>query len=147
MELTRKISKELPVTVEITERLLIEQTQKITETLNELANMGIGISIDDFGTGYSSLSYLTRFPVTGLKIDRSFVDGIGTNSSSEPVIETILAMASKLNIHVVAEGVETQAQLDYLRQLECDYVQGYFFAKPMPVDEFTALLQRNHERH
>ena len=140
MELVRKISKELPITIEITERLLIEQTQKITRILNELANMGIGISIDDFGTGYSSLSYLTRFPVTGLKIDRSFVNGIGTNSSSEPVIETILAMAGKLNIRVVAEGVETQAQFDYLRQLECDYVQGFFFAKPMPVEEFSARV-------
>ena len=144
MQLVLETSKHLPISVEITERLLIEETEQIAKTLHELSEMDVGISIDDFGTGYSSLSYLTRFPVTGLKIDRSFVNGIGSNSSSEPVIETILAMASKLKINVVAEGVETASQLEYLARLECDCVQGYFLGRPMPVEQFTAWVEKKY---
>ncbi|WP_461516024.1 EAL domain-containing protein [Porticoccus sp.] len=140
MQLVRNSSKTLPITVEITERLLIEESERTTAALLDLAEMGVGISIDDFGTGYSSLSYLTRFPVTGLKIDRSFVNGIGNSPTAEPLIETILAMASKLGLTVVAEGVETAAQLEYLTQQQCGYAQGYFLGRPMPIEEFEAQV-------
>lgn len=141
MQLVREASQSVPITVEITERLLIEENQRTAFALSELSQIGVRISIDDFGTGYSSLSYLTRFPVTGLKIDRSFVNGIGRNLTSEPVIETILAMAHKLGISVVAEGVETATQLEYLTRLQCDCVQGYFLGRPMALEEFEARLE------
>ncbi|WP_221801084.1 EAL domain-containing protein [Oceanobacter mangrovi] len=143
MELLYRVSENLPITVEITERLLIDDdTRRAAAVLQDMADHGIGISIDDFGTGYSSLSYVTRFPVSGLKIDRSFVDGIGTGGSSEPLIETILAMANRLGLKVVAEGVETAEQLHYLQQQNCHQVQGYFLGKPMPLEAFEQRIQQ-----
>ncbi len=139
MELIKASCNNQPLSIEITERLLFDDFEENTKTLYTLADMGVGISIDDFGTGYSSLSYLTRFPVTTLKIDRSFVNGIGTDSTKESVIETILVMAKKLDIRVVAEGVETKAQADYLKILGCDYLQGYYLGRPMPAEDFIKI--------
>ncbi|TNE83558.1 MAG: EAL domain-containing protein [Gammaproteobacteria bacterium] len=142
MQLVSDARKAVPISIEITERLLIEESQRTADALYRLAEMGVGISIDDFGTGYSSLGYLTRFPVTGLKIDRSFVDGIGINPTAETVIETILAMANKLRINVVAEGVETGEQLAYLTQRQCDQVQGYYLGRPVSIQEFEQRVKQ-----
>lgn len=128
------------MTVEITERVLVEDAGRALQLLNELTSAGVAISIDDFGTGYSGLNYLSRFPVHGLKIDRSFVEKIGQVKTEEALIETILLMASKLQLDVVAEGVETQEQLDFLRAAHCDLVQGYFLGRPVPAAQFRELL-------
>ncbi len=146
MDLVRQASQAIPISVEITERLLIDESNRASQALNDLAKLDVGIAIDDFGTGYSSLSYLTRFPVTTLKIDHSFVWGIGATPACESLIETILAMASKLDLKVVAEGVETQAQLDYLTQLQCHCVQGYYLGKPASIAEFEARIQAETQR-
>ncbi len=130
----------MPIIVEITERVLVEDAPRALQVLNELSAAGIQISIDDFGTGYSGLSYLSQFPVNGLKIDRSFVAKIGQLKTEEALIETMLLMAKKLQIRAVAEGVETQEQLDFLRTLQCDFAQGYFIAKPMAENEFRHFL-------
>jgi len=134
----------VPVTVEITERVLVEDAARALQLLNELSSAGVSISIDDFGTGYSGLNYLSRFPVHGLKIDRSFVEKIGEMKTEEALIETMLMMASKLQLTVVAEGVETQAQLDFLRASDCDLVQGYFLGRPMPAEQFREQLKGQH---
>ena len=132
--------------MEITERVLVEDATRALQVLNDLNKAGISISIDDFGTGYSGLSYLSRFPVDGLKIDRSFVAKIGELKTEEALIETMLLMAKKLQIRAVAEGVETREQLAFLRNLNCDFAQGYYIARPMPKDQFrTFLLKSNSE--
>lgn len=135
-----KAPSNTPVTVEITERVLVEDATRALQVLNDLSASGIQISIDDFGTGYSGLSYLSRFPVNAFKIDRSFVDKIGKLKTEEALIETMLLMAEKLQIKVVAEGVETQEQLDFLRHLKCDFSQGYFIGRPMPDSQFREHL-------
>ena len=135
-----KAPSNTPITVEITERILVEDATRALQVLNDLSASGIQISIDDFGTGYSGLSYLSRFPVNAFKIDRSFVDKIGKLKTEEALIETMLLMAEKLQIKVVAEGVETQEQLDFLRDLSCDFSQGYFIGRPMPDSQFREHL-------
>lgn len=135
-----KAHDNVPMTVEITERVLVEDATRALQVLDELNAAGVRISIDDFGTGYSGLSYLSRFPVHGMKIDRSFVAKIGKERTEEALIETMLLMAEKLDIHVVAEGVETQQQLEFLRAAHCDYVQGYYIGRPMPAEEFRDYL-------
>jgi EAL domain-containing protein (putative c-di-GMP-specific phosphodiesterase class I) len=135
-----KIPINVPIVVEITERVLVEDATRALKVLNDLSEAGIQISIDDFGTGYSGLSYLSRFPVNGLKIDRSFVAKIGTLRTEEALIETMLLMAEKLELRAVAEGVETHEQLDFLRSLNCDFAQGYYIARPMSEVNFRAFL-------
>ncbi len=130
----------VPLTVEITERVLVEDAARALKLLDELSSAGVHISIDDFGTGYSGLSYLSRFPVHGLKIDRSFVGKIGVAKTEEALIETILLMASRLQLSVVAEGVETQQQLDFLRAAHCDLVQGFLLGRPMEAAQLRALI-------
>ena len=140
-----KKSSNVPISVEITERVLVEDANRARNVLEELNAAGVKISIDDFGTGYSSLSYLSRFPVQSMKIDRSFVCKIGQLRTEESLIETMLLMGEKLNISVVAEGVETQEQLDFLKNAHCDLVQGYFLGKPMPDNEFGDFVARSIE--
>ncbi len=129
--------------LEITERGLMEnhEVDSVFEILDDLRALGIHLAIDNFGTGYSSLSYLIRFPVDTLKIDRSFINAISHNHDNTGIATTIIAMAHSLGFKVLAEGVETQEQLDFLREKGCDYYQGYIKSKPVPVDEFTELLR------
>jgi diguanylate cyclase (GGDEF)-like protein len=126
--------------LEITESCLMQNTQATITLLTELNRIGVRISIDDFGTGYSSLAYLKRFPIDTLKIDRSFVCDIGTDPDDAAIVKAIIALAQSLEMHVVAEGVETQNQLDFLRTYQCNEVQGYLISPPLPAEDFAALL-------
>jgi two-component system CheB/CheR fusion protein len=128
--------------IEITESMLVHNIDEVVDTLLRLSNMGLEISIDDFGTGYSSLSYLKRFPINKLKIDKSFVDDIATHPDDAAIVKAIIAMAHGLSMKVVSEGVETQAQLDFLRQHGCEQYQGYLFSKPLPASEIVMKLTR-----
>ena len=126
--------------LEITESILLEE-QSVINTLHELDAMGVQFSIDDFGTGYSSLSYLKRLPIDTLKIDRSFVQNIPGNADDAAIAQAILAMARSLGIRVVAEGVETAEQLEFLCRHGCDALQGYYFSQPLPAGELGVLLR------
>jgi diguanylate cyclase (GGDEF)-like protein/PAS domain S-box-containing protein len=121
--------------LEITESTLIEKPEIAIETLEKLKSLGIGLSLDDFGTGYSSLSYIQRFPVDSLKIDRSFISKIDTDNDSLEIVRVIALLGLTLGIDVVAEGIEKPAQLELLRQLQCEHGQGYLFAKPLSAKE------------
>ncbi|MBH0204300.1 MAG: EAL domain-containing protein [Nitrospira sp.] len=109
--------------------------------LRDLAATGASLSLDDFGTGFSSLAYLKRFPVSKVKIDRGFVDGLGSDADSEAIVAAIIAMSHALGKVVVAEGAETDEQISVLRKLGCDAVQGYHVSKPLPAAEFSAFVR------
>ena len=126
--------------LEITETCIMADAKAATETLAAIRTLGAHLAIDDFGTGYSSLAYLRRFPVESLKIDRSFVAGIGHNREDEAIVDMILSLASALDLHVVAEGVETADQLAHLQRLGCALVQGYYFSRPMPAEQIWNYL-------
>jgi diguanylate cyclase (GGDEF)-like protein/PAS domain S-box-containing protein len=126
--------------VEITESVLMADPQRANRTLLGLRALGVHISIDDFGTGYSSLAYLKRFPAQTVKIDRSFISGLPQDRDDAAITQAVIAMAHSLGIAVVAEGVETQEQLDFLRRLNCDEAQGYFIGRPMPAAQLLARL-------
>ena len=126
--------------IEITESILIESPEKAVDSLSELKNMGISIAIDDFGTGYSSLSYLTSFPSDILKIDKSFIDKMNENESSKKYVEAIISLAHVLDFKVIAEGAEEKEQLETLRNINCDYVQGFFWGHPLSEDKAKELV-------
>jgi len=121
--------------IEITERVFMENTDLVAETLSRLRDLGIKIHLDDFGTGYSSLKYLINFPVDYLKIDRSFISRIGDNENARKVIKSIVAMTKELELKVVAEGIEEENECEFLALLGCEYGQGYWFARPVSVDK------------
>jgi predicted signal transduction protein with EAL and GGDEF domain len=125
--------------LEVTEGLLIEDWEGVASRMTELAAMGIRFSIDDFGTGYSSLSYLKKLPLHEIKIDKSFVQNTPDDANDRAIVRSILAVARAFRLHVVAEGVETQAQADFLAGLDCDCLQGYLFARPTPLEGWLAL--------
>ncbi|MFK8029939.1 MAG: putative bifunctional diguanylate cyclase/phosphodiesterase [Gammaproteobacteria bacterium] len=125
--------------LEITESMLMRDIESTIDTLNELKEFGVGLSIDDFGTGYSSLSYLKRFPIDALKIDSSFVRELQDDNNDAAICAAILAMAHKLDLKVVAEGVELVSQVDYLRSQNCDLIQGFFISKPVAATDFESL--------
>ncbi len=129
--------------LEITETILMQHLDTTLNILEQLKNKGIRISVDDFGTGYSSLSYLKRFPIDTLKIDRSFVNDIASDPDDKAIVAAITVMAQQLNLEVVAEGVETLEQLEFLRNLCCHFGQGYYFSKPLNVESGTVFLQDN----
>ena len=126
--------------LEITETILMQQPDRAATALDRCREMGVQIAIDDFGAGYSSLGYLHRFPIDTLKIDRSFVVAMHEEERSMKIVQSILGMAEKLDVPVVAEGIETEAQADTLRRLGCKYGQGYLFAKPLPRLDAEALI-------
>lgn len=126
--------------LELTEGSIMKDPNQAIRKLHELKAMGIHISVDDFGTGYSSLNYLKRFPIDTLKIDQSFVRDINTDSDNEAIVSAIITLAHALKLNVIAEGVETQEQLESLRVLKCDEVQGFLFSRPLSVADFTSLL-------
>ena len=126
--------------VEITESALMAGGDRTIRMLEELRSLDVAVSLDDFGTGYSSLSYLRKFPINNLKIDRSFFAEIESDDSSRSIVAAIIAMSKTLGMTVTAEGVETEAQMDFLRRHECDFAQGYLISAPVPAKEFEALL-------
>jgi EAL domain-containing protein (putative c-di-GMP-specific phosphodiesterase class I) len=129
--------------IELTESTLVADLQQTREQLQTISSLGIKISVDDFGTGYSSLSYLQNFPFDVLKIDRCFVQNIEQNPKNAVITSALIKMAHQLNLKVVAEGVETKAELKFLASQHCDEIQGYFFSPPIPVDKFEQLIQEN----
>ena len=129
------------IELEITETVLIRSVQEAYTKLETLRSKGVSISLDDFGTGYSSLSYLQNLPITTLKMDRAFVEDITKNTITENLASFIISMAHKLNLEVIAEGVETKLQLDTLKKYNCDKVQGYYYSKPVPEEQAFLLLE------
>jgi diguanylate cyclase (GGDEF)-like protein/PAS domain S-box-containing protein len=128
--------------LELTESILIDQAEFVLVVLQQLREIGVQLSIDDFGTGYSSLSYLKRFPICRLKIDKSFIRDIVSDPEDAAIVCAIISMAHNLKLKVIAEGVETGEQQAFLRSRQCDEIQGYYFSKPIPDREITAMLQR-----
>ncbi len=129
------------LSVEITERTLIDNMGEVESTLNKLRDLGIGVSLDDFGTGYSSLAYLKEFPVDMVKIDQAFVEGIPDNEEDCAIVSAIAGLTRGLKLKLHAEGVENPRQLEVLRELGCQYAQGYYWCKPLPGDEFQRFYQ------
>jgi len=131
--------------LEITESVFFEYRQTAVEMLDQLREMGIELYVDDFGTGYSNLSYLTALPISSLKIDRSFVSMFDQAGTSPVIVHTIIMLARNLGLRVVAEGIESEAQLNELKKLNCDAGQGYYLARPMTVDETIEFLRTKSE--
>jgi diguanylate cyclase (GGDEF)-like protein/PAS domain S-box-containing protein len=129
------------IQLEITEGAVLKNVDYAIAMLRQLGGMGIQIALDDFGTGYSSLTYLKRFPIDAVKIDRSFVRDLEHDASDATIVSTVIAMAESMHLNVIAEGVETENQLEFLRQRGCKEYQGYLFARPMPPEEFATLLR------
>ena len=128
--------------LELTESTLMHNTDAVVETMRQIKKLGVRLALDDFGTGFSSLSYLKRFPIDVLKIDKSFTFDVTSDESAASITRAIIAMARSLNMTTVAEGVETQAQLDFLTAQDCDVMQGYFISRPLPAEQLTAMLCR-----
>jgi len=128
--------------LELTESLIMQDVELAVATMKKLQGLGVQLSIDDFGTGYSSLSALKTLPVTRLKIDKSFIDGIPTDESDKAVASAVIALGQKLNLKVIAEGVETDAQVAFLRDNNCNEVQGYHFSRPVPAQQIEELIGR-----
>ncbi len=128
------------IIVEITENLLLDMHELVIEKLLNFRDAGVQVAIDDFGTGYSSLSYLKKFDIDYLKIDRSFISNLDSESNDSILCEAIISMAHRLGMKVIAEGVETDSQKQLLVAMGCDYAQGYFFSKPLTADKFEAFL-------
>ncbi|MCP8971044.1 putative bifunctional diguanylate cyclase/phosphodiesterase [Ectobacillus ponti] len=133
--------------IEVTESTMMNNQEVVVSKLCSLRELGIQVSMDDFGTGYSSLSSLKTLPINCLKIDRSFIQDVLQDESSEAIVSLIISMAEHLNLNVIAEGVETEQQVELLRQLECREVQGYFYSKPLPLEQLIAFLQRSAGAH
>lgn len=126
------------VELEITESSLMDHGETSQQVLENLKSMGFSFAIDDFGTGYSSLAYLKNLPIDKLKIDQYFVRDIASNQSDAQIVKTIISMAKAMGLHVIAEGVETKDQLDFLRDNDCTEFQGYYFSKPLSYDDLVA---------
>jgi diguanylate cyclase (GGDEF)-like protein/PAS domain S-box-containing protein len=127
--------------LELTESMLMNEPERAIDTMNKLKKVGVKISLDDFGTGYSNFGYLRRFPIDSLKIDQSFVRGVAIKPDDAMIVDSIIGLAQRMKLHVIAEGVETAEQLHYLRANHCDELQGYYFSKALPADEFADLLR------
>ena len=127
--------------LEITEGMVMHDTERTRQLLNAIRSMGASLAIDDFGTGHSSLAQLKRFPIDTLKVDRSFVRDLPEDSEDRAITQAIISMGKSLNLRIVAEGVEIEAQENFLRERGCNEMQGYLFCKPLPANEFAAFLE------
>ena len=130
------------IALEITEGIAMKNLERNSQMLSELKELGLSISMDDFGTGYSSLSYLKRFPLDTIKIDRSFINEIHESSDDQEITRAIIAMGQSVKLKTLAEGVETDEQLEILRSYGCDYIQGFFYGKPMTANDMTSYLEK-----
>ena len=128
--------------LELTESIVLENVEDTISKMREIKVLGVSFSMDDFGTGYSSLQYLKRLPLGQIKIDQAFVRDIATDPNDAAIVQTIIAMTEALGLDVIVEGVETQAQHEFLDLYGCHAFQGYLFGKPVPLDEFERLLKR-----
>jgi EAL domain-containing protein (putative c-di-GMP-specific phosphodiesterase class I) len=128
------------IELELTESMLMKDPEAAAQTLQGLRDAGVKLSVDDFGTGYSSLAYLKRFPIDALKIDRAFIRDVTVDPDDAAITLAIISLAHSMKLKVVAEGVETKDQLDFLAAQDCDQMQGFYFARPLPVDECTRTL-------
>jgi EAL domain-containing protein (putative c-di-GMP-specific phosphodiesterase class I) len=128
--------------LEVTETTVAQNRDKAIDLLTTLREEGVRVAIDDFGTGYSSLSYLQQMPFDVIKIDKSFVDRIGAGDPSDNICRTIIKMAHELGKKAIAEGVEERNQVDFLKNNKCDFVQGYFYSKPLEKEDFVAFIEK-----
>jgi EAL domain-containing protein (putative c-di-GMP-specific phosphodiesterase class I) len=128
--------------LEITEGLIMQDVDQAIATMEELQHLGVQLAIDDFGTGYSSLNALKTFPVARLKIDKSFIKNLASDDRDKAVAAAVISLGQKLNLRVIAEGVETAEQLAILRENNCDEIQGYYFSKPVSFGEIAELLRK-----
>ena len=128
------------LSLEITESTVLEDTETALVTLEALRGQGARISLDDFGTGYASLALLKHLPVDELKVDRSFVAGLGRDPQDSPIVSTVVGLAEALGLVAIAEGVETKAQVEELHRIGCRYAQGFYFARPQSAEQVTPLL-------
>ena len=128
--------------IEVTETMLIAGADRSSEILNAVRDLGVKVSVDDFGTGYSSLSYLRTLPIDEIKLDRGFIEHLPENEKDGAIVAAIIVMAHKLGLQVVAEGIETQAQAQFLRKYQCDYFQGYYFARPASLAELKLSYEQ-----
>jgi EAL domain-containing protein (putative c-di-GMP-specific phosphodiesterase class I) len=126
--------------IEIKEGILLEATQALKDTLNDLKKADISIALDDFGTGYSSLSYIKDYPINSIKIDKSFIEEINKNNTQGKLVKAMILLAHSLDFHVTAEGIECKEQLEYLKGLKCDIAQGYYLSRPLTADKVVCLL-------
>jgi diguanylate cyclase (GGDEF)-like protein/PAS domain S-box-containing protein len=140
-----KIPKET-IEIEITEGIFLDDIKETISTLLELKEMGFGISIDDFGTGYSSFKYISQLPINRIKIDKSFIDNIANNQTDIAITKMIISMGKLLNLNVIAEGVETKEQLHLLIENGCTEIQGFYFGKPMPIEEYEKFFEKNKDK-
>ena len=125
------------IEVEVTEGILMRDIEATVRTLTRLKEMGVALAVDDFGTGYSSLNYLRRFPLDRLKVDKSFIRDMEVDAADRTITEAIIGLGKSLGLRVIAEGVETRAEMSLLRERECEDVQGFIYAEPMPPDELA----------
>ena len=132
--------------LEITEGLLLDDAPEVTNYLNEIQSLGVNVAIDDFGTGFSALSYLKKYPLDKVKIDRSFITDLPGDEGDVVLVQAIIGMAHGLGLKVVAEGVETREQWDFLKQVNCDMAQGYYFGRPMTAEDMQERLLGEHDR-
>jgi EAL domain-containing protein (putative c-di-GMP-specific phosphodiesterase class I) len=129
------------ITLEITERTLVRENEINNDVMAELASLGVGLVLDDFGTGYSMLGYLKRMPISTLKIDQSFVAGLPHDADSCAIVHAMLAVARHFRLKVVAEGIESSEQVEYLRSIGCDFAQGYFYSRPLAGDSIVDHIE------
>lgn len=133
------------LTVEITESVMMDESEETMNVLSSIRKLGVGLSMDDFGTGFSSLSRLTRLPLTEIKIDRSFIMNLEHDANAQAVTTAVIGIGNRLGMTVVTEGVETEAQYSLLQALHCDVLQGYLFAKPMSATDLEAWARKPHD--